>query len=290
MLLVPLKKSPEYRTIRPRIANPVAADSWQEGELHFFVFALTTADGSADTSSDPPVVVFTLHPDEPAPISVVVVTPQNNGEAKVTDLRQPNTTYIAPLSVATSSAQHLDTSAQNGHVSAPSTPANERISIEHTQDGRTASTGVAVAPTAQVDHSADASLGGIGEAATIAHSLTQTEHNDTVEVTHSNTPDVNVELLAAVKELPEYQAIQHRLADREPTDAWHEEDAQFFVFSMYQGDEAWVDTVESPVAVFTMNPESSELVAAVVVTPGKNGEADAITNLREQERGYTLSV
>jgi hypothetical protein len=51
-----------------------------------------------------------------------------------------------------------------------------------------------------------------------------------------------------------------------------------------------IDTAESPVAVFTINPEFSELVAAVIVTPGRNGEADAITNLREQAWGSTITV
>ena len=104
-LLVPLKKSPEYRTIRPRIGNPTATDSWQEEGLHFFVFALTAADGTAYASSDSPVAVFTMHPEEPTPLSVVV-TPKDNGMAEVMDLRQPDSTYTAPLVDATVSVQH----------------------------------------------------------------------------------------------------------------------------------------------------------------------------------------
>ncbi len=93
-LLVPLKKSPEYRVLRPRIANPKAIDSWQEDGLHFFVFALRDEAGGAE----PPVAVFTMHPEEPAPLSVVVVTPSPDGkEAEVLDLRQPDSAYSAPL-------------------------------------------------------------------------------------------------------------------------------------------------------------------------------------------------
>jgi hypothetical protein len=107
---------------------------------------------------------------------------------------------------------------------------------------------------------------------------------------HGNAPEVNVELLAAVKQSPEYQAIQERLVDLAPSDAWQEEGLQFVVFQFRQGDETTIDTTESPVAVFTMNPEFSALVAAVIVTPRRNGEPDEITNLREHVRGATIAV
>ena len=97
-LLVPLKKSPEYRAIRPRVASPKAVDSWQDEGLHFFVFQLLSADGSSSNGHEPPVVVFAMHPEEPAPVSAVVVTPQPGGEdAEVIDLRQPGSAYTAPL-------------------------------------------------------------------------------------------------------------------------------------------------------------------------------------------------
>jgi len=93
-LLAPLKKSPEYRVIRRRGAKPRAIDSWQEDGLHFFVFELRAAEGAAE----PPMAVFTMHPAEAAPVSVVVVTPSPDGEkAEVLDLRQPASAYSAPL-------------------------------------------------------------------------------------------------------------------------------------------------------------------------------------------------
>ncbi len=95
---MPLKKSSDYRTIRPRIANPQAIDSWQEDDLHFFVFELRAADGAMTSPAEPPVAVFTMHPEEPAPISVVVVTPSASGEeAEIVDVRAPERGYTAPL-------------------------------------------------------------------------------------------------------------------------------------------------------------------------------------------------
>ena len=91
---MPLKKSPEYRTLRPRIAEPRAADSWQEEGLHFFVFELKPVAHQPVNVLEPPVVVFTMHPEDPVPVSVVVVTPSASGtEAEVLDLRQPQSAY-----------------------------------------------------------------------------------------------------------------------------------------------------------------------------------------------------
>ena len=99
-LLVPLKKSPEYRTLRPRIANVQAIDSWQEEGLHFFVFALKPPDaggGESDPIRRSPCSRCTRR--SPRRISVVVVTPSADGaEAEVVDLRQPDSAYTAPYS------------------------------------------------------------------------------------------------------------------------------------------------------------------------------------------------
>ena len=76
-------------------------DHWQEEGLHFFVFALRpengTSNGAASLPAEPPVAVFALHPEEPAPVSAVVVTPSAGGkEAQVLDLRKPENAYTAP--------------------------------------------------------------------------------------------------------------------------------------------------------------------------------------------------
>jgi hypothetical protein len=105
-LLAPLKRSAEYRGLRPRVADLRPLDHWQEEGLHFFVFPLRHDDpapangsgpsGGSATSPEPPVAVFAMHPEERAPVSAVVVTPVAGGEARVLDLRRPESAYTAP--------------------------------------------------------------------------------------------------------------------------------------------------------------------------------------------------
>ena len=100
-LLRPLKRSPEYRAIRRRVASPRPVDSWFDQELHFFVFQLQAmnGNGSGSNGAEPPAAVFAMHPEAPEPISAVLITPNPNGaEAEVTDLRVPERVYSAPLS------------------------------------------------------------------------------------------------------------------------------------------------------------------------------------------------
>ena len=100
-LLLPLKRSHEYRAIRRRVASPRPVDSWFDQELHFFVFQLQAMNGNGSRShgAEPPVAVFTMHPEAPEPISAVMITPNPNGaEAEVTDLRVPERVYSARLS------------------------------------------------------------------------------------------------------------------------------------------------------------------------------------------------
>src|SRR5207302_503103 len=46
-LLVPLKRSRAYGAIRPRVADLRPTDAWKQDELHFFVFRLRAANGTA---------------------------------------------------------------------------------------------------------------------------------------------------------------------------------------------------------------------------------------------------
>jgi hypothetical protein len=99
--LVPLKRSPEFRQIRPGLLgraphHPV--DSWQEDGFHFFVFAVT-ANGVnlSTTTNQTPVAVFAMHHDVGEPVSGVIVTPREDGTAEVRSLRDPDVTYSAPL-------------------------------------------------------------------------------------------------------------------------------------------------------------------------------------------------
>jgi hypothetical protein len=97
-LLVPAKRSREYRVIRPRIPQLLPVDSWQEDGLHFFVFRLRPADHAPVPEALAPLAVFAMHPDSPAPVSAVVVTPSADGmQAEVRDLRAPDSAYTVPL-------------------------------------------------------------------------------------------------------------------------------------------------------------------------------------------------
>ncbi|HEV8632805.1 MAG TPA: hypothetical protein VG370_00990 [Chloroflexota bacterium] len=65
-------------------------DSWQEDGLHFFVFALAVPEDAR--------AVFLVHRDATRPISAVVVAPrQDDEQAEVTDLRDPDRSYTAPV-------------------------------------------------------------------------------------------------------------------------------------------------------------------------------------------------
>ena len=243
-LLVPLKKSSEYRTIRPRIANPKAIDSWQEEGLHFFVFELKSTNGATVHPSDLPVAVFTMHPAEVAPVSVVVVTPSPDGaEAEVVDLRQPDSAYTAPLLGDDHPAQH-----QNGD--GPSQPIHD-LKVDAPSDEQTRLQG-------------SASTG---------------QDRDGDERTSADFA-----LLGPLRQSPEYQAIHSRLADPDPADAWQEDDLHFFVFQLLPVEGAGATLVEPPVAVFTMSPEEPAPVSAVVVTPSANGEEPTVLDLRQPEQ------
>jgi hypothetical protein len=97
-LLVPLKRSAEFAAIRRRVADHHHLDSWQEDDLHFFVFQLRPAEGAAANGTEAPVAVFAMHPEFAAPVSAVVVTPSPGGaEAEIRDLRAPDNVYTAPV-------------------------------------------------------------------------------------------------------------------------------------------------------------------------------------------------
>jgi hypothetical protein len=96
-LLVPLKRSRAYGTVRRRVAEHLPTDAWQQEGFHFFVFALRPADGAAAPSAEPPLAVFAMHPDQKDPVSAVVVTAGPDG-TEVRDLREPERAYTIPVS------------------------------------------------------------------------------------------------------------------------------------------------------------------------------------------------
>ena len=97
-LIAPLKRSPEFRGIRSRIADHHLLDSWQDEGFHFFVYLLH-GDVEGEAGAEPPVVVFAIQPETKQLVSAVTVTPgRGGGDAKIADLRDPGTTDTAPRS------------------------------------------------------------------------------------------------------------------------------------------------------------------------------------------------
>jgi hypothetical protein len=99
-LLVPLKRSGEFRGLRPQLAgkapHPVL-DSWLDDGFHFFVFALRDEGSRAGTEAVA-LAVFAMHPDQREPVSAVTVVSTETGRhARITDLRDPESSYVAPL-------------------------------------------------------------------------------------------------------------------------------------------------------------------------------------------------
>jgi hypothetical protein len=97
--LVPLKRSREFRKLRPRLAgkapHPVF-DSWLDDGFHFFVFQLAQTNSTA-AAAGAGVAVFAMHPDQAEPVSAVTVVPTETGaHAEITDLREGGS-YTAPL-------------------------------------------------------------------------------------------------------------------------------------------------------------------------------------------------
>lgn len=95
-LLVALKRSRTYGRIRPRVADLRPIDSWQQDELHFFVFRLRPLDG-ADLP-EPPLAVFAIHPAAAEPASAIVVSPCRDGtEAEIVSLLLPENGHSPDL-------------------------------------------------------------------------------------------------------------------------------------------------------------------------------------------------
>jgi hypothetical protein len=97
--LVPLKRSPEFRSLRPRLVgdapHPVV-DSWLDDGFHFFVFQLEHDNGGLPDAVS--LAVFAMHPEQKEPVSAVTVVPIETGShARITDVRDPSNNYVAPL-------------------------------------------------------------------------------------------------------------------------------------------------------------------------------------------------
>jgi tetratricopeptide (TPR) repeat protein/glycosyltransferase involved in cell wall biosynthesis len=99
-LLDPLRRSQAYRAIRDRVASDQPSDSWEQDGLHLFVFQVLPADGAV--LPEPPVAVFTMHPELAEPLSAVLVTPRPDGaEAEIVELCDFGAGYVAPIAIGT---------------------------------------------------------------------------------------------------------------------------------------------------------------------------------------------
>ena len=106
-------------------------------------------------------------------------------------------------------------------------------------------------------------------------------------------PCADVKLLVPLKRSPEFAAIRRRVANHHHLDSWQEDGLHFFVFQLHPAEVVAANgarATEAPVAVFTMHPEQTEPVAAVVVTPSPNGAEAEIRDLREHDSVYTAPV
>jgi hypothetical protein len=99
--ITPLKRSPEFRALRPRLAGPAphpVYDSWLDDGFHFFVFVLASDGDTGSVTDRSSFAVFAMHPDSPEPVSAIAVVPDESGAAaEITNLRPPGGSYVAPL-------------------------------------------------------------------------------------------------------------------------------------------------------------------------------------------------
>ena len=96
-LLGPLKRSPEYASIRKRVANPKPVDAWQADMVHYFLFELKPVE-DAPATTEVPFALFSMAWEDDGPVSALVITPDASGEqAEVVNLRQPGSIQTVSL-------------------------------------------------------------------------------------------------------------------------------------------------------------------------------------------------
>lgn len=247
--------------IHPRLADIHPLDHWQQDGLHYFVFPLRMTDGRLVSIDDAPVVVFTMHPEAIAPISVVVVTlSADGGDAEVVNLRHPDDSYTKPLppSLGTTPASPQGATIGPAPITSAA-PGGDPSQAAHQIEVAASSEEPAVAES-QID---SPPLGADGQEGD--------EH----------PPAADSVLLSALRRSPEYQTLEPRLAEAEPIDSWQDDGLHYFVFQLLAGDGVPVAWENAPVAVFAMSPGNPEPVSAVVVKPGPDGEQVTVLNLRE---------
>jgi hypothetical protein len=92
-LLSSLKRSPEYASIRRRVADVKPVDAWQMDMIHYFLFQLKPEEGASGV--EPPYALFTMRWEDDGPVSARVISTDGSGkEVKVFDLRDGRTSTM----------------------------------------------------------------------------------------------------------------------------------------------------------------------------------------------------
>jgi hypothetical protein len=92
-LLVPLKRSPEYASIRKRVADVKPVDAWQMDMIHYFLFHLKPP--ADDPGIEPPYALFTMRWEDDGPVSArVIATDATGKEVTVLELRDGQTSTM----------------------------------------------------------------------------------------------------------------------------------------------------------------------------------------------------
>lgn len=105
-----------------------------------------------------------------------------------------------------------------------------------------------------------------------------------------NLPAADAALLMQLGQSPEYEAIRDRIISPWPLDSWQEDGFHYFVLELQPIGDPESSGQEPPTAVFTLHPESEELIAAVVVSPSATNEQAEIVDLREPGQAYVASI
>jgi glycosyltransferase involved in cell wall biosynthesis len=125
-------------------------------------------------------------------------------------------------------------------------------------------------------------------AADLSDNLAQLhEHIASEYLLGEDVPPAALTLLPTIYASPEFAAIRDRVSDTRPMDSWQQDGLHFFVFVLRAAEPVAVD---GPTAVFTMHPDLSEPVSAVMVTPRPGGAEAEVKDLRNLEVVYAAPI
>jgi hypothetical protein len=91
-LLAPLKRSPEYASIRSQVAELKPIDAWSLENLHYFVFAMKPR-SDVPVDAEYRVAMLVMNNDEKLVSALVIRTNGSDCEAHVQDLCHPGKSF-----------------------------------------------------------------------------------------------------------------------------------------------------------------------------------------------------